>query len=131
MARAYSQDLRERVLEAAAKGLSARQAAERFGVGVATAIVCVRRARVDGEPSARRSAIRQAIESTGARPLFLPPHSPDFNPIENAFSKLKALLRNAAARTVEDLWRAIRDAIDAITPTEGANFFVPAGHDPE
>ena len=54
MARAYSQDLRERVLEAAAKGMSARQAAERFGVGVSTAIVWVRRARVDGERSARR-----------------------------------------------------------------------------
>ena len=54
MARAYSQDLRERVLEAAAKGVSARQAAERFGVGVSTAIVWVRRSRLDGERSARR-----------------------------------------------------------------------------
>ena len=54
MARAYSQDLRERVLEAAAKGMSARQAAERFGVGVSTAIVWVRRARMEGERSARR-----------------------------------------------------------------------------
>ena len=54
MARAYSQDLRERVLEAAAKGMSARQAADRFGVGVSTAIVWVRRARADGERSARR-----------------------------------------------------------------------------
>ena len=54
MARAYSQDLRERVLEATTKGMSARQAAERFGVGVSTAIVWVRRARVDGERSARR-----------------------------------------------------------------------------
>ena len=52
MARAYSQDLRERVLEAAAKGVSARQAAERFGVGVSTAIVWVRRSRLDGERSA-------------------------------------------------------------------------------
>jgi transposase len=54
MARAYSQDLRERVLEATAKGLSARQAAERFGIGVSTAIVWVRRARVEGERAARR-----------------------------------------------------------------------------
>ena len=54
MARAYSQDLRERVLEAAAKGMSARQAAERFGVGVSTAIVWVRRSRLNGERSARR-----------------------------------------------------------------------------
>ena len=86
---------------------------------------------LDNLPAHKDSAIRQAIESTGASLLFLPPYSPDFNPIENAFSKLKALLRKAAARTVEDLWRAIRDAIDAITPTECANFFAAAGYDPE
>ena len=86
---------------------------------------------LDNLPAHKGSAIRQAVESTGASLLFLPPYSPDFNPIENAFSKLKALLRKAAARTVEDLWRAIRDAIDAITPTECANFFAAAGYDPE
>ena len=85
----------------------------------------------DNLPAHKAAAIRQAVESTGARLLFLPPYSPDFNPIENAFSKLKALLRKAAARTVEDLWRAIRDAIDAITPDECANFFAAAGYDPE
>jgi transposase len=71
------------------------------------------------------------IDETGARLLFLPPYNPDFNPIENAFFKLKALLRKAAARTVEDLWRAIRRAIDAITPAECANFFAAAGYDLE
>ena len=58
---------------------------------------------LDNLPAHKGPAIRQAIESTGASLLFLPPYSPDFNPIENAFSKLKALLRKAAARTVEDL----------------------------
>ena len=86
---------------------------------------------LDNLPAHKGPAIRQAIEGTGASLLFLPPYSPDFNPIENAFSKLKALLRKAAARTVEDLWRAIRDAIDAVTPTECANFLAAAGYDPE
>ena len=85
---------------------------------------------LDNLPAHKGAAIRQAIESTGARLLFLPPYSPDFNPIENAFSKLKALLRKAARRTIDDLWRAIRDAIDAITPSECANFFAAAGYDP-
>src|SRR5690606_10778745 len=50
---------------------------------------------------------RAAVEAVGARLLFLPPYSPDLNPIENAFAKLKALLRKAAARTVDQLWDAI------------------------
>ena len=86
---------------------------------------------LDNLPAHKGPPIRQAIESTGAKLLFLPPYSPDFNPIENAFSKLKALLRKAAARTVEELWRAIRNAIDAITPAECANFFAAAGYEPE
>ena len=58
-------------------------------------------------------------------PDYLPPYSPDCNPIEMAFSKLKALLRKAAARTVDDLW----DAIDAFTSTECENYFAAAGYD--
>ena len=82
-------------------------------------------------PAHKGLAIRQAVESAGARLLFLPPYSPEINPIENAFSKLKALLRKSAARTIEDLWRAIRDAVYVTTPTECANFFAAAGYDPE
>ncbi|MHB8285948.1 MAG: transposase, partial [Caulobacteraceae bacterium] len=70
-------------------------------------------------------------EAVGARLLFLPAYSPDFNPIENAFSKLKALLRKAAARTVDQLRRAIGIAIDAISPNDCANYFTAAGYDPE
>ena len=72
---------------------------------------------------------RAVIEAAGAKLLFLPPYSPDLNPIENAFSKLKALLRKAAARTVEQLWNAIAHAIDAFTPNECANYFAAAGYD--
>jgi transposase len=70
------------------------------------------------------------IEAAGARLLFLPPYSPDFNPIENAFAKLKALLRKAAERTLEGLWAAIGRIADAFTPTECANYFSTCGYDP-
>ena len=71
---------------------------------------------------------RIAIEAAGARLLFLPPYSPDMNPIELAFSKLKALLRKAAARTDKSLWRALRAALARFTSQECANFFVHAGY---
>ena len=69
------------------------------------------------------------IEAAGASLLYLPPYSPDFNPIENAFAKLKALLRKAAERTVGGLWNAIGRLIDLFTPQECANFFAAAGYD--
>jgi len=86
---------------------------------------------MDNLPAHKPVAIRHAIEVTGARLLFLPPYSPDFNPIEMAFSKIKALLKKAAARTVEDLWAATASAIDAVTPREARNYFAAAGYDPE
>ena len=69
------------------------------------------------------------IEAAGASLLYLPPYSRDFNPIENAFVKLKALLRKAAARIIDDLWTAIGRLIDAFTPQECANYFAAAGYD--
>ncbi len=75
--------------------------------------------------------MREAIEAAGAALLFLPPYSPDFNPIEQAFAKLKSLLRKVAARTIDDLWGAIADAIELFSPAECANFFINAGYDPE
>ena len=75
--------------------------------------------------------MREAIEKAGARHLFLPPYSPDFNPIEQVFAKLKALLRKAAARTIDDLWAAIAEAIELFTPAECVNFFVNSGYEPE
>lgn len=73
--------------------------------------------------------MRAAIEPMGARLLFLSSYSPDFNPIEIAFSKLKALLRNAAEHTVEGLWSATGRLVDTVTPDECANFFAVAGYE--
>eukprot|EP01033_Poteriospumella_lacustris_P018451 gene18451-13275_t len=61
--------------------------------------------------------------------MFLPPYSPDFNQIENAFAQLKSQLRKAAARTIDDLWAAIANAIETYSPTECANYFAAAGYD--
>jgi transposase len=86
---------------------------------------------LDNLPAHKSAAARNAIKTAGAQMLFLPPYSPDFNPIENAFSKLKAILRKAAARTVPDLWDAIRDALPRFSPLECANYFSAAGYEPE
>ena len=86
---------------------------------------------LDNLPAHKGSKVREAIEAAGASLLYLPPYSPDFNPIENAFAKLKALLRRAAARTIDDLWSAIRDALPHFTPQECANFFTAAGYEPD
>lgn len=86
---------------------------------------------LDNLPAHKPVAIREAIEAAGAAMLFLPPYSPDFNPIELAFSKIKALLRKAAARSLPDLWDAIRNAIDAVTPQDARNFFTACGYEPE
>lgn len=86
---------------------------------------------MDNLPAHKGADVRRSIETTGARLMFLPPYSPDFNPIENAFAKLKALLRKAAERTVEGLWRAIGNLLDAFTPDECANYFAAAGYEPD
>jgi transposase len=72
--------------------------------------------------------VRDAIEATGARLLYLPPYSPDFNPIEQLFAKLKALLRKAAERSVEGLWNRIASLLDAFPPDECANYFRNSGY---
>ena len=86
---------------------------------------------MDNLGSHKGPAVRRAIEAAGARLLYLPPYSPDFNPIENAFAKLKALLRKAAERTIDALWTTIGRLLDAFTPTECANYFRAAGYEPE
>ena len=81
--------------------------------------------------SAHKGApVRAAIESRGAILILLPPYSPDFNPIENAFAKFKSLLRKAAARKVETLDGVIADAFHAFTPQECSNYFLAAGYGP-
>ncbi len=84
---------------------------------------------MDNLSSHKGPRVRELIEAAGACLLYLPPYSPDFNPIENAFSKLKALLRKAAERTIEGLWTAIGRLVDVFTPTECANYFAAAGYD--
>jgi transposase len=86
---------------------------------------------MDNLGSHKGPAVRRAIEAAGATLLYLPPYSPDFNPIENAFAKLKALLRKAAERTVDALWTTIGYLLNAFTPTECANYFRAAGYEPE
>jgi transposase len=86
---------------------------------------------MDNLPAHKPRAVREAIEREGASLRYLPPYSPDFNPIENAFAKLKALLRKAAARTIDDLCNAIRDALPAFSPDECANYFIATGYEPE
>ena len=76
-------------------------------------------------------SVREAIEAAGARLLYLPPYSPDFNPIEQLFAKLKALLRKAAEHSVEGLWNRIGDLLDAFEPAECANYFRNAGYAPK
>ncbi len=86
---------------------------------------------MDNLPAHRRSEVRHDIEAAGAILHYLPPYSPDLNPIENAFAKLKAMLRKTAARTIDELWHAIRDAVPQFTPAECANYFTAAGYRPD
>jgi transposase len=79
----------------------------------------------------KSAAVRAAIEAAGAELRFLPPYSPDFNPIENAFAKLKALLRKAATRTRDALWQEVARLLDAFTPRQCSNYFAAAGYEPE
>ncbi len=84
---------------------------------------------LDNLSSHKGARVRALIEAVGASLLYLPPYSPDFNPIENAFAKLKALLRKAAERTIQGLWTAIGRLIETFTPAECANYFAAAGYD--
>ncbi|WP_420966712.1 IS630 family transposase [Bradyrhizobium sp. B120] len=84
---------------------------------------------MDNLPAHKVHGVREAIQAVGASLLYLPPYSPDFNPIEMAFSKLKALLRAAAARTMPDLWQAIANALKRFSPEECQNYLVAAGYD--
>lgn len=84
---------------------------------------------MDNLSSHKGPRVRALIQAAGAELLFLPPYSPDFNPIEKAFAKLKALLRKAAERTVDALWTAIGRLINLFTPTECDNYFAACGYD--
>jgi transposase len=84
---------------------------------------------MDNLSSHKGPVVRRMIEAAGAELLYLPPYSPDFNPIENAFAKFKAMLRKAAQRTIDGLWSEIARLIDRFTPEECRNYFAKAGYD--
>lgn len=86
---------------------------------------------MDNLPAHEPAGIREAIERAGATLAFLPPYSPDFNPIENAFAKLKAMLRARAERSVSAQWDAVGSIVQLFSPTECANYFTAAGYDPD
>ncbi len=83
---------------------------------------------MDNLSSHKGKAVRQAIRAAGAKLIFLPKYSPDLNPIEQLFSKLKHLLRKAAARTLETLTAAVGELLGAFTAEECANYFANSGY---
>jgi len=83
---------------------------------------------MDNLSSHKSVRTREAIEAAGARLLFLPPYSPDLNPIEMVFAKVKQLLRSLACRTRDALWRAMQSVLDQITPTDAINCFRHCGY---
>ena len=83
---------------------------------------------MDNLSSHKIEGVREAIEATGAKLLYLPPYSPDLNPIEQAFAKLKALLRKYRERTMDGLWNRLGALIDFFPDTECANYFKHCGY---
>ena len=84
---------------------------------------------MDNLPAHKVGAIRTMSEDAGARLRYLPPYSPDFNPIEVVFSKLKAMLRKASARTINELWLVIAEGIEKFPAKDCRNYFAAAGYD--
>jgi transposase len=83
---------------------------------------------MDNLGSHKRPAVRRLIRAAGAKLFFLPPYSPDLNPIEQVFAKLKTLLRKADERTIEATWRRIGSLLDCFTPGECANYLKNSGY---
>ena len=83
---------------------------------------------LDNLSSHKSERARKRIESRGAELVFLPPYSPDLNPIEMVFSKIKQLLRSLACRTQTALWTAMQSVLDAVTPSDAANCFTHCGY---
>jgi transposase len=83
---------------------------------------------MDNLPAHKLSAVREIIEAAGASLLYLPPYSPDLNPIEQVFAKLKALLRKAAKRSITDLWKQIGELLDEFSEQECRNYLRNSGY---
>jgi transposase len=113
------------VLDGPINGVSFRAYVEQFLVptlGPGDVVI------MDNLGSHKGQAIRRMIRAASAKLFFLPRYSPDLNPIEQVFSKLKTLLRKADPRTVEDTWKQIGSLLDLFTPQECANYLVNAGY---
>lgn len=83
---------------------------------------------MDNLPSHKIAAVRRRIEAAGARLLYLPPYSPDLNPIEPAFSKIKQRLRSLAMRLGGELWNRMQSVLDTVTPSDASGFFRHCGY---
>jgi transposase len=83
---------------------------------------------LDNLSSHKVAGVKETIAAAGATLLYLPPYSPDLNPIAKLFAKLKALLRKAAKRTIEALWNEIGEMLNNLSSTEGANYFASSGY---
>jgi len=83
---------------------------------------------MDNLSSHKSVRTRELIEGAGARLIFLPPYSPDLNPIEMVFAKVKQLLRSLGCRTRDALWRAMQSVLDRVTPQDAANCFIHCGY---
>jgi len=83
---------------------------------------------LDNLSSHKVAGVQETIAAAGATLVYLPPYSPDLNPIEKLFAKLKALLRKTAKRSVEALWNEIGELLDTLTSTECANYFASSGY---
>jgi len=83
---------------------------------------------MDNLSSHKRQRVRELIEAAGARLVFLPPYSPDLNPIELIFAKVKQLLRSLACRSREALWRAMQSVLDKVTPSDAFNCYKHSGY---
>jgi len=83
---------------------------------------------LDNLSSHKVAGVREAIAAAGATLRYLPPYSPDFNPIEKLFAKLKALLRKAATRTTETLWTQVGQLLNCFSPNECTNYFASSGY---
>ena len=137
MTRPYSEDLRERAVarfEAGGRRARSRRRCASARPAYREKVLAPTLAKgdiviLDNLGSHKGKAARRAIRAAGAHLLFLPPYSPDLNPIEQLFAKLKHLIRKAEPRTVETTWRKLGDLLDLFSPAECAAYLKNAGYD--
>jgi transposase len=132
MVKPLSNDLRKRAVAAVAKGESSRAVASRFRAYVEQILLPSLKPGdivvMDNLGSHKAAAIRRLIKAAGARLWYLPPYSPDLNPIEQTFAKIKHWMRSAQKRTIDDICRHIGSLVTSISPAECSNYFLNAGY---